>query len=277
MGRRKNSGMEVNLFPFLSILVAIIGCLTLIIVVMALSQSDQKEDQTPEEVLRVEEWKKLKKEREEKKKELDDLRINLEALIQRNRDTITKHEKLQKLKEMKDSQEEIDETRNELIAKINALDAAIKGLDTELPVIEKKIEDVLKELAERDLPPEPPKLRVRPSGSGTNRFPFFVEAANQSVLIHQSLTEPPVAVPLGSIDQNKDFNKLLETVAKNTDKNRLIFLVRGTKASTASYSKAADTVVAYNKDNGKLIIPGRLPLPADGEVDLQPFAKFLRP
>ncbi len=276
MARRKNTGMSVNLFPFLSILVCIIGCLTLIIVVVNLSQMEKAEGRTPDEILRAQEWLELKKQQEEDREEYDKLRNLIESLIQENRDLIAKRDKLVRLKELQENQEEIDETRNELIAKINALQDAITRLDEEYPEITAKIEELLAELERRDLPPEPPRLRVRPSGSGFNRFPYFVEAANNAIRIHQSLSEDPITIPLSTLNQNEDFKNLLEIVASRPV-NSLIFLVRGNMDSAKAYSEAVNVVQAFNAENNARITPGRLPLPAKGKVDLSPFQQYLRP
>lgn len=272
--------MSVNLFPFLSILVSIIGCLTLIIVVLNITQMNKAEGQTPDEILRAQEWMAIKKLQEEDREEYDKLKNLIEKMIQENRDVIAKRDKLQRLKEMKENQEEIDESRNELIAKINALQDAINQFDRQYPDITKQIEEILAELKKRDLPPDPPKLRVRPSGSGTSTFPFFVEAANNALMIHKSLTEEPEVIPAAAIGQNESFVDLLKLVSgKRT--NRIIFLVRGSKESAKSYNLASQVINTYNEQNKtnpnyNRIIPGRLPLPADGKVDLTPFAQYLR-
>lgn len=280
MARRRDNGMSVNLFPFLSILVSIIGCLTLIIVVLNLSQMNKAEGQTPEEVVRAEEWMAVKELQEKDRVELENLKNIIENMIQDNRDTIAKRDKLQRLKEMKENQEVIDASRNELIAKINALQAAITDFDKKYPVLAEKISKIMAELKRRDLPPEPPKLRVRPSGSGKTSFPYFVEAGNEGLFIHKSLTEDPTTVPLSALGQNEEFSKLLKIIASKRN-NRLIFLVRGSKESAKSYNTAIKTISAYNaqnKEDPKLnqILPGRLPLPAEGKVDLSPFAQYLR-
>lgn len=268
--------MSVNLFPFLSILVCIIGCLTLIIVVLNLAQMNKAEGKTEEEISIAQEYMAIEKEQEEERKELDKLRNLIEELIQENRDVIAKRDKLQRLKEMKENQEEIDESRNELIAQINALQAAIEGLDQEYPEVVKEIKEIMAELKRRDLPPDPPRIRVRPSGSGTSNYPFFVEAAEGALMIHRSLSEEPVAVPLGALNQNKDFTDLLKQVASQ-DYNRIIFLVRGSEGSVKSFERASQVINAFNRNNNLRIIPGRLPIPAEGKVDLTPFAQFLRP
>ena len=268
--------MSVNLFPFLSILVCIIGCLTMIIVVINLSQMNKAEGRTPDEILRAEAWMAIKKKQEEEREEYDKLRNLIETMIQKNRDHLAKLDELTRLKEMKENQEEIVETRNELIAKINALQAAIKELDVEYPELTKKIEELLAELKKRDLPPEPPQLRVRPSGTGTTRFPYFVEAANGALMIHKSLTEEPVTVPLAALNQNEEFVNLLKIVSSK-ELNRLIFLVRGDRESAQAYRAAASVISAFNSENNVRIVPGRLPLPAKGKIDLTPFARYLRP
>ena len=51
--RARDTGGSVNLFPFLSILICIIGCLTLIIVVINLIAMSKGEGRTSEEVERA--------------------------------------------------------------------------------------------------------------------------------------------------------------------------------------------------------------------------------
>ncbi len=280
MARRKPSGMSINLFPFLSILVCIIGCLTLIIVVINISQMNKAEGMTPDELLRAQEWMAIKKEQEKDREEYDKLKNLIEKMIQDNRDTIAKRDKLIRLKEMKENQQKIDESRNELIAKINALQAAINQFDKQYPELAKQIETLLAELQKRDLPPDPPKLRVRPSGSGTSSFPYFVEAANNSLRIHKSLKEEPVDIPTAALGQNEAFVDLLKTVSSKTN-NRLVFLIRGSKASAQSYNEASKFISVYNEQHKaeprfNRIVPGRLPLPGEGKVDLTPFARYLQ-
>jgi vacuolar-type H+-ATPase subunit I/STV1 len=252
----------------------------MIIVVLNLAQMDQAEGQTPEEILRAQEWMAITKQQEKEREELDTLKNLIEKMIQENRDVIAKREKLLRLKDLKENTEEIDKSRNELIAKINALQRAIEQFDKQYPEITKQIEELMAELKRRELPPDPPRLRVRPSGSGTSAFPFFVEAANNALLIHQSLTEEPVVIPTAALGQNEAFVDLLKLVSgKRT--NRLIFLVRGSKESAKTYNAAANLINTYNEQNKSdqrfnRILPGRLPLPAQGKVDLTPFAQYLR-
>ena len=277
MARRgQDEGASVNLFPFLSILICIIGCLTLIIVVINLIAMSKGEGKTPEEVERAREYMLVKKEKEDQQKELDKLRIDIENLIQENKNIIQDRDKLVLLKEMLDNQEEIDQSREELIAKFNLLSYTNKQLVSDEVVLQEEIKKKEEEIAKRKLPPEPAALRVRPSGSSSSTKPFFAEVSDTSVYIHRSLSEDPAVIPVASLNQDENFIKLLKEIA-SANNHRLIFLVRGTDGSVNTLNRARAVVNAFNQSNGSEIIPGRLPLPGEGKVDLNMFAKFLEP
>ena len=277
MARRgQDKGASVNLFPFLSILICIIGCLTLIIVVINLIAMSKGEGKTPEEVERAREYMLVKKEKEDQQKELDKLRIDIENLIQENKNIIQNRDKLVLLKEMLDNQEEIDQSREELIAKFNLLSRTNKQLVSDEVVLQEEIKKKEEEIAKRKLPPVPAALRVRPSGSSSSTKPFFAEVSDTSVYIHRSLSEDPAVIPVASLNQDENFIKLLKEIA-SANNHRLIFLVRGTDGSVNTLNRARAVVNAFNQSNGSEIIPGRLPLPGEGKVDLNMFAKFLEP
>ena len=277
MARRgQDESASVNLFPFLSILICIIGCLTLIIVVINLIAMSKGEGKTPEEVERAREYMLVKKEKEDQQKELDKLRIDIENLIQENKNIIQDRDKLVLLKEMLDNQEEIDQSREELIAKFNLLSRTNKQLVSDEVVLQEEIKKKEEEIAKRKLPPKPAALRVRPSGSSSSTKPFFAEVSDTSVYLHRSLSEDPAVIPVASLNQDENFIKLLKEIA-SANNHRLIFLVRGTDGSVNTLNRARAVVNAFNQSNGSEIIPGRLPLPGEGKVDLNMFAKFLEP
>ncbi|MEC5126127.1 hypothetical protein VSU19_05165 [Verrucomicrobiales bacterium BCK34] len=274
--RKKDEGASVNLFPFLSILVCIIGCLTLIIVVVNLMAMNKAEGQTPEEVERAQEFMMVKKEKENEQKELEKMKQLIEQLIQQNKETITARDKLAKLKEMFDNQEEIDASREELIAKFNVLSQTNKKLEKDKIALDEAIKIKEEEIAKRKLPPEAAALRVRPSGSSTNTKPHFVEISGAGIYLHKSLSEEPEAIPIASINQSEAFIKLLDLVAGDSSQS-LIFLVRGNDAAAGAYAKVNGVVSAYNRGKERKAIPGKLPLPSEGKVDLSVFAKFMEP
>ncbi|MDA8908538.1 hypothetical protein N9I65_00015 [bacterium] len=277
MGRRsQDDGGSVSLFPFLSILICIIGCLTLIIVVINLIAMNKGEGRTSEEVERAREYVLLEQEKIEKQEQQDRLRQLIENLIQQNKDTLATRDRLVILKEMFDNQEEIEKSRDELIAKFNLLQQTNKQLvqDEALLLAEIKVKE--EEIAKRKLPPEAAQLRVRPSGSSTSNRPFFVEISDRGVYLHKSLSEEAEVIPIATLNQNEEFIELLKTIGSSSQ-NTLIFLVRGNPAAVGTLQKASQLVSAYNRANGTEIIPGRLPLPGEGKVDLQMFAQFLEP
>lgn len=274
--RSQDAGGSVSLFPFLSILICIIGCLTLIIVVINLIAMNKGEGRTPEEVERAREFMVLEQEKIEKQKEQDKLRQLIENLIQQNKDTLATRDRLVSLKEMFENQEEIEKSREELIAKFNLLQQTNKQLvqDEALLLAEIKVKE--EEIAKRKLPPDPAALRVRPSGSSTSNRPFFVEISDRGIYIHKSLSTEAEVIPIATAAQSEEFIKLLETIGSSRQ-NTLIFLVRGTPGAVGTLQKASQLVSAYSQANGVQIIPGRLPLPGEGKVDLQMFAQYLEP
>lgn len=274
--RARDTGGGVNLFPFLSILICIIGCLTLIIVVINLIAMSKGEGRTSEEVERAREFVLLEKEKEEKQRDQDKLRQLIENLIQQNKDIITARDKLVTLKKMLENQEDIDKSREELIAKFNLLQTTNKKLVADEKFLQEEIKKKEEEIAKRGTPPEPAALRVRPSGSSATTRPFFAEISDRGVYLHRSLTAEPTAIPIASLNQSEEFINFLKTIATEPY-NRLIFLVRGSPGAVKTLNEASALVSGYNRANGTRLMPGRLPLPGEGKVDLQMFAKFLEP
>jgi hypothetical protein len=274
--RARDSGGSVNLFPFLSILICIIGCLTLIIVVINLIGMNKGEGRTPEEVERAREFVALKKERDDNQEEADKLRQLIEHLIQQNRDSLTIKDKLITLKKTLENQEEIDKSREELIAKFNLLQTTNKKLIEDEKFLQVEIKKKEEELAKRAEPPKAAALQVRPSGSSATTRPFFVEVSDRGVYLHRSLTKEPAVIPIASLNQNPEFLEFLKMIASEPY-NRVIFLVRGTPGAVKTLNEASGVVAGYNRANGTEIIPGRLPLPGEGKVDLQLFAQYLEP
>lgn len=274
--RSQDDGGSVSLFPFLSILICIIGCLTLIIVVINLIAMNKGEGRTSEEVERAREFIVLEQEKTEKQDEQDKLRQLIENLIQQNKDTLATRDRLVTLKEMFENQEEIEKSRDELIAKFNLLKQTNKDLVTDEAILLAEIKVKEEEIAKRKLPPEAQALRVQPSGSSTNTRPFFAEISDRGVYLHKSLSEEAAVIPVATLNQDESFIELLKTVGSSRQ-NTLIFLVRGSPAAVSTLKKATQLINAYNRANGTEIIPGRLPLPGEGKVDLQMFAQFLQP
>jgi len=275
MARRKSKGATVSLFPFLSILICVIGCLTMIIVFINLIQMNQAEGKEPEEIEVAKEYVEIDKKQKVDQKKLDHLRQLIEDLIQDQDDMRAMREKLRRLKELLDSNKEMDVLRDELIAKLNLLIKTNKKLGKDKETLLAEIKKLTEEIEKRKLPPDAAALRVQSSGSSTNVEPYFVEVADKTILIHTSLTKPPLVIPSASLKQSKEFQDLLKKIGEKPYR-KLIFLVRGNKASVANYNTANSTVRGFNRVSGSKILPGKLPLPGEGKVDLRVFAKFLK-
>ncbi len=273
--RNKASGESVSLFPFLSILICVIGCLTMIIVVVQLMAMNRVEGREPEEVARAKEYVKLDKEKIEQGEDIEEMRTELEKLIQANRSFSEIQEKLRQLETMLDSNEDTKRLRDELIAELNLLLMTNEKLDKDHAELVVQITALKEEIEKRKLPPDVAPVQVKPSGSGGNIEPYFVEVADKMVRIHRTVAGPPQDIPVASINQDKDFVELLDTIAGQPYR-KLILLVRANDGAVDTYAQLAAVVRTYNQGSGAEIIPGKLPLPGEGPVDLSLFAEFLK-
>ena len=149
-------------------------------------------------------------------------------------------------------------------------------------VLDKDHEDLLvqikalkEEIEKRKLPPVVASVQVKPSGSGTNVEPYFVEIADKLVRIHRTLEGPAHEIPIASVNQDKEFVELLERIAAEPYR-KLILLVRANDGAVDAYASVAAIVRNFNAASGAQIIPGKLPLPGEGPLDLSLFSDFLK-
>ena len=85
---RARSDAEISLFPFLSILVCLIGSLVLLIVILTIVQTRMGDGRTPQEIDRAAEALRLKKEITEREKQLEQLKKESPAAA--NKDALQK-------------------------------------------------------------------------------------------------------------------------------------------------------------------------------------------
>ena len=275
MGRRVDSGVQVSLFPFLSILAALIGTLVVIIAAMAIAQLGKVDAIEPEEEDRA-------KILEVVQKEAKDLETERIALADRlNRITIAQQAELALRKKQdllladNEKAEEKDEDRNELLAEIAQLQQQNGALTTDIEQLVAQIEALLKELEGRKKEPEKPPVRIQPGGSARGKKASFVEISSKTVILHRKSGEP-IRVPAATIDTDENFRKLLEFVDAQPYRT-LTFLIRGTPDSMATFNKANGIVAAFAATQGKRknLRAGRLPSPGEGNIDLSVFAEFM--
>ncbi|MEM7013261.1 MAG: hypothetical protein AAF585_17455, partial [Verrucomicrobiota bacterium] len=268
MGRRTDSGVQVSLFPFLSILAALIGTLVVIIAAMAIAQLGKAEAKEPEEVDRAKENKIVLKRIEEISKEAVVLRDIMNKITALNQNNLSLQKRRDFLKDLEENADKREENREQLRAQLAQLIKDNKNLDTDINTLVMQIEELLKQIENRKKKPEKPPVRIQPGGSARGKKASFVEISNKVVIIHRKGHEPK-RIPVATLDTDPEFRKLLQHVDAQPYRT-LTFLIRGTPESMATYNKANGIVAAFAASESKRdnFRAGRLPIAGEGRIDL---------
>lgn len=273
--RRDSSGDEVSLFPFLSILACLIGALVLIIVVLVVAQAGKAEGRTPDEIRMAQDYQKMKKEIEERKKldvVLKEKLAELEKLQKQADDTTQRYLKLRKLIDSSaEVQKQNEEISQRLQKELDDLLTEIDGLKRQQKLTQEEIAQLQAELKKRQIDPSKmvPPVIVQPSGSGMSDSTkvFFVECSKGSLKVVGAWGEEDYR--LGStasiVVADASYNHFLNEVSKIKD-SLILFLVRDD--GQEAYNNGAGRGAEYGIRVGKLPIPGR------GALDLSFFEKY---
>jgi hypothetical protein len=266
--RRNNSAEAVSLFPFMSILACLIGILTLMISVSMRVKEQQNQGRTEAEKALAVENRDLKNQAatlletiriaEDKLKKEKSTSAQLAELKDRR---IVLREKLDELAKATDP----GKTDAALQKTLEMLRAEIAALKKDRPPLVKKQEELKKELAARQNPPEKVEsVQVRPSGSGVRMAAriFFVEC-NSTGLILIGQGDGKTTVATSAIPNSTAYASFLEEVKRTRD-SMVLFLVR--KEGPPAYGWAAG--VAENKFE---VRTGKIPIPNNGTIDLSLF------
>lgn len=263
---------DVSLFPFLSIIAAVIGVLTLMIAAVTLGQmneDDVKEavensialDQIQKELAGTEdavEEMRIQLEKEKAKllegagsrqNELVKTRAELEALVKQLADAKKKTEEQKKIKIVIP---EIPQGQRETVADMQAQLTALKD---RLAVLQR-------ELNEKKKPPDEAQVSILPGGTGLSFTPNFVECTAGTIVLHTE--EPPLTIRNAEIAANAKFVALLEKVA-NDKSQTIIFLLRSDSLGTYRLVKK------LCDDND--VRNGKLPAVGNGRLDFRHFRK----
>jgi hypothetical protein len=270
--RKRGEDDDVSLFPFLSIIACVIGVLTLLISALAMAQMGSNED-----VASFEQFQRILRQVKELEEEIKRLEIELsdeakkkaEAMSEKQRELAAAQQQL------KDLLQKIEELRQKGAQPKEVVDVpevegvvpqqAINEMREELKGIKERIAQLQKDLNEREKPPEQAEVSVVPGGSGLGFEPVFVECAGQSVVIHTGHGgDEPEHLPVGGLEGNESFLKLLDHVAASP-KRTLVFLIRDNGLGT--YRKARDLADWAEVRNGRLPVIGK------GRLDLSYFNK----
>ena len=274
--RRESSGGEVSLFPFLSILACLIGALVLIIVVLVLAQADKADGRTAEEIKMAQDFLRMQKEIEERKKQDVTLKEKIEELQKLQQELEEKEQRYLKLRKLLDSSKEVQEQNRQislqLQKQLDDLLTEIDGLKRQQEETKKEIAVLMAELKKREVPKDKPlpAVVVQPSGSGMseNTKAFFVECSSGSLKI------------LGAWDdQEYRLSATAEVVVADVAYNHFLAEVKKIPNSIVLFLIRDDGQGAFNNGAGraegdyKLRI-GKLPIPGRGKLDLTYFDKY---
>lgn len=273
MGARARSDPEVSLFPFLSILVCLIGALVLLIVILTIVQSATGGGRDPEEFQRAKEADRLRREVAALEKKVNTLfpdRATAEKLKQELTEKTERFVTLRKvLSASAEDRKRNEQTHAELQKELENIVLQLEQMKKEEPPIKAEIEKLKAEIASRKKNIDAkPKLVVQPTGSGVAGAGgdvgelFFVECNAGGIVIHRK-GEEPLRITSGSIGTDAGYDEFLKKVAA-TPKSQLLFLLR--QDGLATYNRAAGWAEAtFNVRTGKI------PLPGQGEIDLSRF------
>lgn len=256
---RRSSGNDqaISLFPFLSILVCVIGVLMLMIAGSSLGEMGKEPDQ--EAVARTTEYRKLKEQLSVDETEVSDLQDDFELMAPEREKLENVKKELEQLEQKKKEIDSQSAKRQKLLAlerQIELLKKRIAELEAELKMRNESIVELDKMIDEKGKPPEA-VVSIRPGGSGSNQDPTFVECTNSGIVIFEGDEEKRVRLADLSVDPN--YLSILDRVSK--DKNGiLIFLLRDDATNT--YNAARNVALDRGIKNGKLPVIGH------GKIDL---------
>lgn len=273
--RRESSGSEVSLFPFLSILACLIGALVLIIVVLVIAQAGKAEGRTPEEIKMAQEYQRMLKEIEERKKLDVVLKEKLAELEKLKSEVEDRQQRYLKLRKLLDSSKEVQQQNQQIATnlqkQLDDLLTEIDGLKAQQAESKKLIAELMAEIKKRQVPEDKkiPPVVVQPSGSGmpeTTRV-YFVECSAGALKILNAWGEGDYRLSATAevVVADPVYNHFLTEVAK--DKNSLILYLIRDDGQGAFNNGAGRAEADYKVRVGKLPIPGR------GQLDLALFDK----
>lgn len=277
--RRHGAKDEILMVPFLDILCSLIGVLVLIIVFLVVSQANQTEGRTQEEVDRAIEYKNLTKQQLEEKKVEEVVKVKLEKLAALKKQLEEQEQKLARIRKLLATSEDVkkqnEKMSQDVLKELDNLLLEIEGYQKQSVDLKKEIAALLAEIEKRKPPKNvpPPPVIVQPGGSGmaAGSKAFFVEASSGKIVLFwdgEKKTQVSSAAPVIVADTTYEY---FLKQAKAVPNAKIIFLVRDD--GNASYVNAAGWAQqTYGFQPSQV---AKLPIPGRGAVDLQMFKDFL--
>jgi hypothetical protein len=266
---RTRSDPEVSLFPFLSILVCLIGALVVLIVILTVVQSSMADGRSLEEVVRAREADRLRREMAKRDKAHTDIKSLVDPAQRLAQELKEKNERFVLLRKNLNTsaaeKKKIEETNAELQKQLENLLLQLEAMAREAPPIKAGIEKLKAELAARKKNIDAkPRVVVQPTGGGVagDAQLHFVECGAAGIVIHQPGAAPQ-RITSASIGVDAAYDGWLQKVAADP-RSLILFLMR--EDGLGAYNRAAGW--AENKFN---VRTGKVPLVGQGEVDLSRF------
>jgi len=261
---RSTQDTEVSLFPFMSILVCVIGILMLMITAIALGQigkDNVSEEEVAEQAQRVNEYAQIQKQIRSDASLVADLKQSADSTTKKKQQLEAALEELANLKQLRKQADDLAKTMDEELARSQAeadrLREEIQQTEAEIQDTDTSVKKLKSELDERKKPPEEADVIIQPSGSGAQWKPTFVECAASSVVLFDG--PEPKRVPRSKLSKSEDFARLLDRI-RNQDDATMIFLIRPDGIGT--YNAARHIARTQYVRNGKLAIA------TQGKIDL---------
>lgn len=262
MGRRRREGLEVSLFPFLSVLACVIGALTLILASMAVShvgssalegvRLGERIDRAQAALVEARRELEALEERvataEAQDATEDELHARLMGVGLSPEITLDELERLVDERRAASEAAKLRARRDRLQARRATIDAETAGLRADVD---------LRADAKRSL-----AMRIAPAGVGPVYRPYFAECTGRYVEVHTTRSDFTYRVPTEDLLRGEDFQRFLRRIRVLRD-TRLVFLVRPDGVETFQLASEAAR---------RLDVPfAKLPLPGDGELDFSAF------
>jgi len=248
---RRRTRPTLSLFPFLSVLACIIGTLTLLITATAIGEMAG-------ETLDVERYEALEREIEDGRRRLAALRAlreevgELEAGVAEARETRAALEA--ELARREDAVAAAAPLREQLARareRQSTLEAELAQVEAEQEGLEARLQERREALARAP-------ILIEPSGSGTGLEPHFAECRDDRVVFYEGAELRPAPVPSSRLDTSPDARRFLRRVRIGRDATAILLVRPGGIAACRALERQAALLGVRH---------GRLPLPADGELD----------
>ena len=211
--KKKKNDLEISLFPFLSILACVIGILTLMITAIVIAQIDPEAVNEKIETA-LEDDEEFQKKIEERKKELDALRAEIEAIKKDPFKKIDPNKKEQLKQEIASVTAQVQKAKEE--------EKQSKNIQGEVVKMKENLAKLMKDLEqaedEWELMKEPEKFAtmvVKQGGSGTggDLEPTFIECHEKGIRVYEE-NGKHYEVPIAQIQKHEKLKTLIQKVTR---------------------------------------------------------------